>query len=473
MDSVNENRKENRLLIQESILRDMSEGVITIGLDGLISSVNPAAAKILGREEAALAGKPFARCFFLYEENDAFNQLILDAVYDSESSHEGIVPYFTGEEMRQLRVTTSYLHEGERKIAVIAVLTDITELAELRDAVRAMERIRALNRQLEMRNQLLSETFGRFLSDEIVAHLLDTPDGLTLGGKKCEVSILISDLRGFTALSERMPAQDLVTMLNHYLGEMTEVIERYGGTIIEFTGDGILAMFGAPTETGTHASDAAAAAVGMQARMEEVNRWNDASGFPHLHMGIGINSGEVIVGIVGSERRMKYCAVGSLVNLCGRIESYTVGGQVLVSPGTRERITAELTVYREQEVFPKGVGTPLVLSQITGIGAPYDVSYSVGEEQPAPLREPVPVPFSVIRDKHCDLTPTEGFLTALGETRAVLKTETELHPYDNLQLDIGGKLFVKVLGKHTDGYLVHFTAVPAGFDDWKKAVLST
>ena len=334
-------------LIHESIMQDMTEGVMTIGLDGVITYVNPAAASILEMDAHDLAGKKFLQCFFEYPENDAFNQTILDAVYDSATTHRNVVPYFTGSRFRQLHVTTSYLHDNGVKVGVIAVLSDISELTELRDAVKAMQRIRQLNSQLELRNKLLSETFGRFLSDEIVRQLLDTPDGLMLGGKKRQLTIMMSDLRGFTAMSEQMEPQALISMLNHYLGEMTEVIQQYNGTIIEFIGDGILAIFGAPLASDHHAADAVAAAVAMQTRMRDINAWNGQRGYPTLEMGIGINTGEVIVGNIGSEKRTKYGVVGSHVNLCGRIESYTTGGQILISPQTRALIHCELDVAKE------------------------------------------------------------------------------------------------------------------------------
>ena len=265
---------DHREFIRESIIRDMSEGVMTIGFDGIVTYLNPAAEKILARKTDEIVGQPFALCFFDYPENDNFSQTILDAAYDRDHTHENVASYFTGEETRQLHVTTSFLHDGEERVGIIVVLSDISELVELRDAVKAMERIKALNGQLELRNKLLSETFGRFLSDEIVRQLLDTPDGLTLGGKKRTLTVMMSDLRGFTAMSERMEPQSLLAMLNHYLGEMTEIIQRRNGTIIEFIGDGIMAIFGAPAPSDCQASDAVAAAVEMQARMEAINAWN-------------------------------------------------------------------------------------------------------------------------------------------------------------------------------------------------------
>ncbi|MBE7003253.1 MAG: PAS domain-containing protein [Ruminococcaceae bacterium] len=455
-------------LMRQSIIRDMSEGVMTIGFDGIITFLNPAALAILGREENDLLGKRFGSCFFDDERNDGFTQAILDAVYDRARAHEDIVTYFTGTETKHLRMITAFLMDRGETVGVIVVLSDMTELHELRDAVKAMERIRALNSQLELRNKLLSETFGRFLSDEIVQQLLETPDGLSLGGKKHTLTILMSDLRGFTAMSERMDAVDLISMLNHYLGEMTDVILGRGGTIIEFIGDGILAIFGAPVPSETHAADAVAAAVEMEAHMEAVNAWNAERGYPMLEMGIGLNTGEVIVGNIGSLKRTKYGVVGSHVNLCGRIESYTVGGQVLVAPLTRKLCQAELEIAQEMTVYPKGVNGELVLSQVTGIGAPYNVTAKMQTVKPQALEQPIPVRFHKLEGKHGGARSYYGGIVAVAHDGVVLDTETELVVYDNIQLEAGGKLFAKVTEKTENGFLIHFTSIPAGYEAWLK-----
>lgn len=445
-------------LIHKSIMRDMTEGVMTIGLDGVITYVNPAASSILGISSEALTGKKFVQCFFENPDNDDFNQTILDAVYDSAVTHKNIVSYDTGSVTRQLHVTTSYLHDAGKKVGVIVVLSDISELTELRDAVKAMRQIQYLNSQLQLRNKLLNETFGRFLSDEIVRQLLDTPDGLMLGGKKRTLTIMMSDLRGFTAMSEQMDPQSLIAMLNHYLGAMTDVIQRYNGTIIEFIGDGILAVFGAPLASDHHASDAVAAAVAMQMQMDNINEWNQERDFPVLEMGIGINTGEVIVGNIGSEKRTKYGVVGSHVNLCGRIESYTVGGQILISPQTRSMISCDLDVVQELEVYPKGVKGALILSQVTGIGKPYGLSCSVPSRQEEMRSVHIPVEFKRITDKHCSDAVFEGILTAINGKNAILKTQVPIRLFENISLCADNDVFCKVLRAGEDGLLLGFTA---------------
>src|SRR5262245_60411937 len=110
---------------------------------------------------------------------------------------------------------------------------------------RANEEVRRLAKELEVRNRFIQQTFGRYLSEEVVRRLLETPEGLRLGGEKREVTLLMADLRGFTAMSDRYPPEQIVRMLNNYLGAMADIITGYQGTIDEFIGDAILALFGA------------------------------------------------------------------------------------------------------------------------------------------------------------------------------------------------------------------------------------
>ena len=154
--------------------------------------------------------------------------------------------------------------------------------------------------------QDIRKTFGRYLTDEVVATLLESPEGLQLGGEHRKITILTSDLRGFTATSERLPPEEVVKILNFYLGYMADVITKYQGTIDEFMGDGILVLFGAPIAREDDPARAVACAIDMQLVMEPINKQIKEWGLTPLEMGIGINTGEVVVGNIGSLKRTKY-----------------------------------------------------------------------------------------------------------------------------------------------------------------------
>ena len=467
--------------IRESIITDMSEGVMAIRYNGIIELANDAALAVLEKKREELTGRSFASCFFDDERNDAFAQTVLDAIYEKRRRMESYVSYFCGDQEKQLRVVSSYLRENGKLIGIILVLSDITELNRMRDAVKAMERIRSLNEQLELRNRLLKETFGRYLSDDIVREILDTPDGMKMGGSRRRITIMMSDLRGFTMMCERMEPERLITMLNHYFAEMYEEISRYGGTIIEFLGDGMFIIFGAPTPCEDHASNAVAAAVAMQKRMKYVNEWNEEHGFERLSMGIGINTDNVILGNIGSERRTKYGVMGAAVNLAGRIEGCTTGGQILVSPTTRAAVGKDLIVRSEFSMSFKGVRGEITISEAGGIGGSYGLYLEEEEKKEQDVFRALPVPcpvrFFKMDGKQVEEREYRGELLALSGKRALLKTGGEQSLFDNLRLDIGGELDVKVTdllytGEEDKRVLtLTFTALPENFSEWKRNLM--
>jgi class 3 adenylate cyclase len=214
--------------------------------------------------------------------------------------------------------------------------------------------------------QFIRQTFGRYLSDEIVDALIDSPQGLKLGGEKRKVSIMMADLRGFTTLGEELPAETVLDMVNIFLGVMTDVIQANKGTIDEFIGDAILAIFGAPILREDDTQRAVRCAVEMQLAMQKVNSRFNELGYPNVEMGIGIDTGTVIVGNIGSQKRSKYGVVGRHVNIASRIESYTKGGQILVSENTRRDCGDLIRIDGEMRVSPKGIKEEITIYDVGG-----------------------------------------------------------------------------------------------------------
>ncbi len=311
-----------------------------------------------------------------------------------------------------------------------------------RNAVRLDESIREMleaNKRIELQRNFIRRTFGRYLSDDVVANILETPEGLQLGGAKREVSLVMADLRGFTALSERLPPESVLAIVNNYLRVMTDILMHYHGTIDEFMGDAILAMFGAPSQREDDAPRAVACALAMQLAMAQVNGWNRKQGYPEVAMGIGINTGEVVVGNIGSERRSKYGVVGRNVNLTARVEACTVGGQILVTQGTLDACGGILRVDGRLEVMPKGVHRPLALYDVGGIGGAYRLYLPERREvELARLARPLRVSFSVLEDKRAVEKSDAGLLVRLGPGCAELETETALAQLTDLKLTLAG-----------------------------------
>ena len=172
-----------------------------------------------------------------------------------------------------------------------------------------MEQLRQARKEVEKRNRFIKQTFGRYLSDDIVESILETPKGMDLGGEERKVTILMSDIRGFSSLAQRLPPDNVVSMLNIYLEAMTDIILKHKGTIDEFIGDAILVIFGAPLAYGSDPKRAVACAVEMQLAMEDVNARFREANLPEIGMGIGLRTGEVVVGNIGSSKRSKYVAL--------------------------------------------------------------------------------------------------------------------------------------------------------------------
>ncbi|MBV9197177.1 MAG: adenylate/guanylate cyclase domain-containing protein [Solirubrobacterales bacterium] len=194
----------------------------------------------------------------------------------------------------------------------------------------AFERIRAV------------DLFARFVPENVVDEVLKCADGLRLGGVQREGTVMFTDLRGFTAFSESLTPHQVIEVLNHYLSEMSDAILDNGGTLVAYMGDGIFAVFGAPLEQSDHAERAVRAAREMlDRRLPRFNEWIRTEGLgKDFRMGIGLNSGPVMSGHVGSERRVEYAAVGDTTNTASRIEALTKGTphQLLLSDSTRQAL---------------------------------------------------------------------------------------------------------------------------------------
>lgn len=249
--------------------------------------------------------------------------------------------------------------------------------------------IRSVEQQ--KRAEHVRELFGRYLSPDILASLLREPAALALGGERRRVTLLMSDLCGFTSLSERLPPEQVVELLNVYLGRMTDVIARYNGTIDEFIGDAIFVIFGAPIRSEGHALRAVACAVDMQLAMQDVNTRLNELNLPWIEMGIAVNTGEVVVGNIGSARRAKYGVVGSPVNLVSRMEGCTAGGQILISESTLLDAGPGVRTSRKFDVAAKGFSAPVSLYEVDGVGSPHHLTLP---DLPDAARRPSRLPTS-------------------------------------------------------------------------------
>ena len=208
----------------------------------------------------------------------------------------------------------------------------------------------------------ISNTFGRYVDQEIAQKLMSRPEASRLGGEKRQVVIMFSDIRGFTPIAEALSPEATIELVNGYFSRMVEVLRRHHGIIVDFLGDAILAFFdpldGPLAPVGREALQCA---LSMQQAMLGVNLAGIGQKLPPLHMGIGLHAGEVVVGNIGSETRAKYGIVGSAVNLAHRIQAQARGGEVVISAAVYRLVQPEVRITREFEVRLKGIQDPVTL----------------------------------------------------------------------------------------------------------------
>jgi len=203
--------------------------------------------------------------------------------------------------------------------------------------------------------------FGRYLSPQVVAEVLEKPELLTLGGSRRVMTAFFSDLAGFTTISESLSPEDLVNLLNRYLSQMTKIILDQGGTLDKFEGDAIMAFWGAPLDQPDHALRACLAALDQQAAMAEFRAQVVADGLPELHVRMGLNTGPMIVGNMGSEERFDYTVMGDAVNLASRLEgaNKAYGSWIMISQSTYEEVKDRVEVRELDLLRVKGKTEPI------------------------------------------------------------------------------------------------------------------
>jgi adenylate cyclase len=200
----------------------------------------------------------------------------------------------------------------------------------------------------------------RFLSPEVVEMVSKNPEGVRLGGINQKVSIMFADIRGFTTLSEKMEPEKVVEILNNYFTHVTDIIFDHGGTLDKYLGDGVMALFGAPLTKGNDAENAVRAAQGIQRLVLELNRDASARKWPELRVGIGINTGIVTAGNIGSPRRIDYTVIGDTVNTASRLMSYAPGGSIIISQATAADLTeGKFSMRALDPITVKGKAAPI------------------------------------------------------------------------------------------------------------------
>ncbi len=226
----------------------------------------------------------------------------------------------------------------------------------------AVENVRA-HEQLA-REEVIRANYTRFLPAYVVKQVLENPEAFKLGGVNQIITVLFVDIRGFTLLSERAKPERVVQLLNKYFSAMTDIIFAHGGTLDKYIGDGLMALFGAPTVTAQDATNALSAAAGMQHRVRSLNEELRAEGFNEISVGIGLHTGEATIGYIGSEQRLEYTAIGDTVNIAARLESNAEGGQILLSDATARAAAGHYPLVPRESITVKNRTEPVLLFEV-------------------------------------------------------------------------------------------------------------
>jgi adenylate cyclase len=278
-------------------------------------------------------------------------------------------------------------------------------------------------------------TFGRYLSNDVVEELMSSPEKRHLGGELKRVTFLVSDLRGFTALSATLTPPQVIDILNRSLEYLLATIAAHDGTVDEIQGDGLLVFFGVPIARDNDIRRAVACAIDMQQALERFNTMQRERGQPSLAMGIGIHSGDVVVGNIGSDHRAKYGAVGSAINTAYRIESYAVGGQVLVSQAISDALGDDLLVRNTIDVQFKGIANPVRLCDVEGLKENGHNRLPPVDSGPLNrLVKPVAIGMVVIDGKSVSGEIVPAQLLAIGRNRVDLQLPLSMQPFTEVKL---------------------------------------
>ncbi len=236
-------------------------------------------------------------------------------------------------------------------ISAVSALTAVTV-----ETVKAHKRL--------AREEVARANYSRFMPEYVVQQLLENPDSFRLGGANQTITVLFADIRGFTAISENENPENVVRLLNRYFTAMSEIIFEHGGTLDKYIGDGLMALFGAPTASPRDASNALNAAVAMQRELLTLKEELREEGFSKIAIGIGLHTGVATIGYIGSERRSEYTAIGDTVNLASRLEANTAGGQILISEATARAAGNIFPLTRREPITVKNRLQPVDLYEV-------------------------------------------------------------------------------------------------------------
>jgi PAS domain S-box-containing protein len=333
--------------LMDNVFASIASGVITTDINHKISLCNRAAQSILGELNQSLAGKTLEEVFTI---NDHISTV--EEIFQEIETVKNTDKHIVGHEI-------NFYSPSRGELSLIVNLSPLKDASSITQGVALVVDDLTEKKRLEGQRRL----FERMVSPAVINQL--NPDQLQLGGKRGQITALFADIRGFTRFSELLSPEELVAILNRYLAAAADSILAQEGTIDKFMGDAIMAWFNAPIPQPDHALRAVRAALGVRAAVQRLTQ--ELPPQHHLHFGAGIHYGEAVLGLVGTEKRLEYTAIGDSVNTAKRIQENSSAGQILISE-TAYRLVAESVIVHEVEpILAKGKREPVVVYEVIGL----------------------------------------------------------------------------------------------------------
>jgi len=325
---------------QDDVFRSVATAIAGLDTEGRLLSLNRAAEELFATNEAAARGASYAKVF-----GEALAQRLLRSFATAaggKASRIVTASLLLGDQERHLRCGVAPMRRADGQVRGLVFLAE-DETARV-VAERAKEREEAERRRIR-------ELSGRYVAEPVVEQLVSDPSRAQLGGQRRDVSVVFADIRGYTTFSERSTPEELVATLSRYLAVAVDSIMECGGTLDKFMGDGVMALFNAPLDQPDHALAAVRAAWQMQQRAR--------TAVEGVTFGVGVNTGEAIVGNLGTERFRNYSSVGDAVNVAARLQAHAQGGEVLLTGATLDRVREHVRVEPLGAVEVKGRQQPV------------------------------------------------------------------------------------------------------------------
>ena len=320
---INKTKKFN-----ESILSSIATGVLTLNAFGEIDSVNEAASKIIKIPAVELIGNHY---MYIFEKDESIIEMIQLSENQNKTKAEINLPFITASEDSIINFSISpRVDEHNNTLGSVISLEDITDISKVKN------------------------TFKRYVSKQVVDELLGDDTKLKLGGEEREVTVLFSDIRGFTSMSEKLKAEDVVKTLNSYFSDMIDIVFKYNGTLDKIIGDELMIVYGAPLVGIDDTERAVQTAIEMQRQIKIINIRRTIDGLIPIRVGMGINQGTVVSGNIGSRDMMDYTVIGDTVNLGARLCSYASPDEIIVSNTVYEKTKTIFNYCKLDSIKVKG-----------------------------------------------------------------------------------------------------------------------